>query len=367
MAFGQYEDESTALFFTDHPDESFSGWMAELCPKDPYYGSKPDWKPLLAQTFEQLNVYDEMILYYLLFTINSTLSINSHNTYSEMNDLMKKYSFLQLSHLHEITCLDDEQKEKLRDFFFFFYLYAHPVNEETLHACSFHTQHLIHTRTSIPLEDYFATYYDFYTTHRDNYVEQIVISAEEIQACKTLTLELLHAVEGRSPKLLLPSVKGLEPVIQLINDVDGMLKLYKDDPVAFCQIIRDLLTDVMRDVAFETNAGANTNTDNTANANTETIRVVAEGTSDNSRSYREYCLTVLLQNYASYILFFDFNDIRVFINAFQDTPKECRFIISKMFTDTIFLQKMIRQQKIDLNKYPEVTQFFNEEAKQGYL
>lgn len=365
MAFGQYEDDSAALFFTDHPEETFSDWMAEIRPKDPYYGPKPDWKPVLAETFEQLDVYDEMILYYLLFTINSTLSINTHNTYSDMNELMKKYSFLQLSHLHDISRLNDEQKQKLRDFFFFFYLYAHPVNEETLYACSFHEQRLIHTKTGISIGEYFAAYHDHYTAHRDQYAEQLVISAEGIQACKTLTLELLHAVEGRSPKLLIPSVKGLGPVIQLINDVDGMLKLYKDDPVAFCQIIRDLLADVMMDVAFETNAGANTNTDTTAN--TESIRVVAEGASDNSRSYREYCLTVLLQNYASYILFFDFNEIRVLIDAFQDTREECRFIISKMFTDTIFLQKMIRQQKIDLNEYPEVTRFFNEQATEWFL
>lgn len=89
MEYGQYEDDSAALFFADHPEQTFSGWMAELRPKDPYYGAKPDWKPVLAETFEQLDVYDEMILYYLLFTINSTLSIDTHNTYSDMNEVMK--------------------------------------------------------------------------------------------------------------------------------------------------------------------------------------------------------------------------------------------------------------------------------------
>nr|WP_261771736.1 hypothetical protein [Paenibacillus xylanexedens] len=339
MAFGQYEDDSAALFFNDHPEETFSGWIVRLRPKDPYYGSKPDWKPVLAETFEQLNVYDEMILYYLLFTINSTLSINTHNTYSEMNDVMKKYSFLQLSHLHDITCLNASQKQSLRDFFFFIYLYAHPVNDETLYACTFDQQRLIHTNTGIPLKDYFVAYYDHYTTHRDEHAEHIVISADEIQACKALTLELLQVIEGRSPKLIIPSIKSLEPAIQLINDVDGMLKLYKDDPAAFCQIIRDLLA----------------------------LGVATEGASANSRSYRDYCFTVLLQNYASYILFFDFNEIQVLIDAFQDTPMECRFIISKMFTDTIFLNKIIRQQEIDLNEYPEVTRFFNEQATEWFL
>lgn len=365
MAFGQYEDDSAALFFNDHPEETFSGWIVRLRPKDPYYGSKPDWKPVLAETFEQLNVYDEMILYYLLFTINSTLSINTHNTYSEMNDVMKKYSFLQLSHLHDITCLNASQKQSLRDFFFFIYLYAHPVNDETLYACTFDQQRLIHTNTGIPLEDYFVAYYNHYTTHRDEHAEHIVISADEIQACKALTLELLQVIEGRSPKLIIPSIKSLEPAIQLINDVDGMLKLYKDDPAAFCQIIRDLLADVMMDVTCETNASADSDSDTTAN--TDTLGVAAEGASANSRSYRDYCFTVLLQNYASYILFFDFNEIRVLIDAFQDTPMECRFIISKMFTDTIFLNKIIRQQEIDLNEYPEVTRFFNEQATEWFL
>ncbi|KAA8784000.1 hypothetical protein EC604_09085 [Paenibacillus amylolyticus] len=365
MAFDQYEDDSAALFFADHPEETFSGWIVRLRPKDPYYGSKPDWKPVLAETFEQLNVYDEMILYYLLFTINSTLSINTHNTYSDMNDVMKKYSFLQLSHLHDITCLNAAQKHSLRDFFFFIYLYAHPVNDETLYACSFDQQRLIHTKTGIPLKDYFIAHYNHYTTHRDEFAEHIVISAEEIQACKALTLELLQVIEGRSPKLIIPSIKSLEPAIQLINDVDGMLKLYKDDPAAFCQIIRDLLADVMMDVTFDTNADADAHTDTTAN--TDSLRDVTESASENFRSYRDYCFTVLLQNYASYILFFDFNEIRVLTDAFQDNPKECSFIISKLFTDTIFLQKIIRQQNIDLNEYPEVTPFFNEQAREWFL
>ncbi|MGO4529097.1 hypothetical protein AB4Z30_08440 [Paenibacillus sp. 2TAF8] len=365
MAYGQYEDGGAALFFADHPEETFSDWMAEVRPKDPYYGPKPDWKPVLAETFEQLDVYDEMILFYLLFTMNSTLSINMHNTYSAMNDFMKNYSFLQLSHLRDISRLKAEQKQRLRDFFFFFYLYAHPVNEETLYACSFHEQRLIHTKTGIPLGEYFAAYHDHYATHRDQYTEQLVISAEEIQVCETLTMELLHVIEGRSNKLIIPSVKSVETAIQLINDVDGMLKLYVDDSAAFFQIIRDLLHGTTRDVTIETSAGANNDGDTTANA--DSLLVSAGDTSNDFRSYRDYCFTVLLQNYASYILFFDFNEIRVFVSAFQDTPEECSFIISKMFTDTIFLQKMMRQHQIDLNQYPEVTRFFNDEAKQWYL
>ncbi|GGH65388.1 hypothetical protein GCM10008014_44710 [Paenibacillus silvae] len=359
MAFGQYEDDSAALFFADHPDETFSGWISELRPKDPYYGSKPDWKPVLAEKYEQLNVYDEMILYYLLFTINSTLSVNVYNTYSAMNDFMKNYSFLQLSHLHDISRLDDGEKQRLRDFFFFFYLYAHPVNDETLHACSFHAQHLIHTKTGIHLKDYFAAYYDHYSSHRNKYGEQIVISAKEIHACKHLTLELLQVLEGRSNRLGLPLEKGLEPVIHLINDVDNMLKLYADDPAALFQIMRDLLAGSNMHTTIETN-------DN-GEPNNSLINALHEDSLEKPVSYRDHCFTLLLQNYVSYVLFFDFEEIRSVVHAFQDTPEECSFILSKMFTDTIFLQRMLRQQQIDLAQYPEVTRFFDEDARQWYL
>ncbi|WP_248063931.1 hypothetical protein [Paenibacillus silvae] len=359
MAFGQYEDDSAALFFADHPDETFSGWISELRPKDPYYGSKPDWQPVLAEKYEQLNVYDEMILYYLLFTINSTLSVNVYNTYSAMNDFMKNYSFLQLSHLHDISRLDDGEKQRLRDFFFFFYLYAHPVNDETLHACSFHAQHLIHTKTGIHLKDYFAAYYDHYSSHRNKYGEQIVISAKEIHACKHLTLELLQVLEGRSNRLSLPLEKGLEPVIHLINDVDNMLKLYADDPAALFQIMRDLLAGSNMHTTIETN-------DN-GEPNNSLINALHEDSLEKPVSYRDHCFTLLLQNYVSYVLFFDFEEIRSVVHAFQDTPEECSFILSKMFTDTIFLQRILRQQQIDLAQYPEVTRFFDEDARQWYL
>ncbi|WP_342553477.1 hypothetical protein [Paenibacillus sp. FSL R7-0652] len=359
MAYGLYEDDSADLFFADHPEESFTGWLTELRPEDPYYGSVPDWKPVLSETFDPLDVYDEMILYYLLFTVNSTLSMNTYNTYSAMNDLMKKYSFLQLSHLRDITRLDHGQKQQLHEYLFFFYLYAHPVNDETLHACSFHGQRLIHTKTGIPLEDYFTAYYDHYISHRDKYSEQIVISAEEIQACKYLTLELLHVLEGRSNKLHLPLESGLEPAIHLINDVDGMLKLYANNPAALFQIIRDLLAGMTMYTDIDTNSDAD--------AYDHRISVSSEHCSEKPVSYRDHCFTLLLQNYALYVLFFDFEEIRVLVEAFQDIPEECSFILSSMFTDTIFLQRMMRQHQIDLAHYPEVTRFFNQKAKQWYL
>lgn len=333
MEYGLYEDNSAELFMVSHPDETFTNWMSRLRPKDPYYGSRPDWKPTLSEPFEQLDVYDEMIMYYLLFTINTTLSINTYNTYSAMNEFMKSYSFFQLSQLSEIPQFSEEQKHLLRDFFFFFYLYAHPVNEDTLYACSFSEQHLVHTKTDISLEDYFSAYHDHYTLLRNEYREQIVITAEEIQACKRLTLELLYTIEGRSPKLNMPSEEGLEPIIMLINNVSQMLQLYTEEPEALFQIMRDFL-------------------------------IQAEG---HFSTYANHCFKTLLQNYASYILFFRFDEVQLLVDAFRHTPAWCEIIVSKLFNDSIFLEKIMRLQQVNLDAYPDVTMFFNEEARKMIL
>ena len=49
------------------------------------------------------------------------------NPFNAMNDFMKNYCFFQLAQLSDATKLNNEQKHQLRDFFFFFYLYTHPV------------------------------------------------------------------------------------------------------------------------------------------------------------------------------------------------------------------------------------------------
>ncbi|MEO2207967.1 hypothetical protein ABGV42_30070 [Paenibacillus pabuli] len=329
--YGLYDDDSADLFLKDHPEETFTNWMYDLQPRDPHYVSEPDWKPVLGELFQQMDIYDEQVLYYLLFTINTTLSINSHNAYSTMNDFMKNYSFLQLSHLSEITRLNAEQKHQVRDFFFFYYLYAHPVNEETLYACSFDRQNLVHTKTDIPLERYFAAFHDHYSTNMNEYSEQIAIAPHDIQTCKHLTLELLRRIEGKSAKLNMPKEEGLEAVLLLINDVDQMLQMHDENKTVLFEIMKKFLTEAR------------------------------------STPYRDHCFTTLLQNYVSYILFFRFDEIHALVDYFEATPEWCRMIINKIFMDTVFIDRVMRQKRIDITAYPNVIQFFDDEAKRIYL
>ncbi|WP_426252548.1 hypothetical protein [Paenibacillus pabuli] len=301
--YGLYEDDSADLFLSGHSEETFTNWMSELQPEDPYYGGKPIGKPVLADVFNPLDVYDEQVLYYLLFTLNTTMSIHTHNSYSAMNDWMKTYSFFQLAQLNGLSSLKDEQKRELRDFFFFFYLYTHPVNEETLYAFSFNGQNLIHTKTNIKLEHYFSAFHDHYSENRDKYGEQIPVAPHEIQACKNLTLELLRTIEGKSPKLSMPSEEGLEAVVEFVNNVDQMLHIYAEN--------KSLLFDVVRGFLADHRAGA----------------------------YRDHCFTMLLQNYASYILYFNFDEIHALLDGFRDKPEWCDIIINKIFTDAIFIHK----------------------------
>ncbi|WP_340399963.1 hypothetical protein [Paenibacillus sp. FSL H8-0079] len=329
--YGIYEDGSADLFLTDSSEETFTNWMSQLQPKDPYYGAKPNGKPVLTDVFNQLDMYDELTLYYLLFTINTTMSINTYNCYSDMNDFMKSYSFFQLSQLSEAIRLNDEQKQQLRDIFYFFYLYAHPVNEETLYACSFTENRLIYTQKAISLDRYFSAFHDHYCENRELYSEHIVITPHEIQVCKHLTLELLAVIEGRSPKLSMPSEKGLESVVALISDVDQMLEMYEGDRIALFNIMGDFLAE------------------------------------DGSNLYRDHCFTTLLQNYALYILYFNFDELHTLVDHFKVTPLWCEIIINKMFTDTIFMRWFMKRKDIDITTYPDVIQFFNEEASKMYL
>ncbi|WP_413362978.1 hypothetical protein [Lysinibacillus sp. 3P01SB] len=324
------EDESSELFFNGYEDETFSAWISELQPRDPNYTAKPNWNPVLSKNFPQLNVYDELIFYYLLFTINATTSIIKINAYNGMNDFMKGYSFFQLSQLPSVTALNEKQQAELRDFFFFFYLYTHPVNEETLHSFSFRGQDLVHTRTGIRVGHYLSKYHDYYRDHLGNYMDQIGISSDEIDICKNLTEELLRTIEGKS-KLVMPPEEGLEDLLQLINNVD--LLLHK-------------------------------NIENKS----EIFKVMAEClTIERSGPYRDHCFRMLLQNYVTYILYFNFDELNELVDYFSNTPLWCEKIINSIFTDAIFIQKIIRQNRIDITKYKNITDFFNESARNIYL
>ncbi|PCL89245.1 hypothetical protein [Paenibacillus lautus] len=329
--YGLLEDGGAALFFAERNDEAFVEWTYELQPRDAHYVASPDWKPVLSDSFKQLDVYDELVFYYLLFTINATTSIAKINPYNAMNDFMKSYGFFQLSQLNGVTGLNEEQRLQLRDFFFFFYLYAHPVNEETLYAFSFRGQDLIHTKTNIHVEHYVTAYHDYYSEHLDKHKDQIFIAPPEIQACQDLTLELLRSIEGKSAKLEMPPEEGLEALLRLINDVDGFMHMHSVDKTTLFGIMSDFLSDAR------------------------------------STPYRDHCFRMLLQNYTCYVLYFEFEQIHHLVDYFKDTPVWCERMINSLFTDAIFMQKILRHHRIEIADYTNVIAFFNEEARRIYL
>lgn len=391
FAYCTLEDDSTELFLADQPEaDSFVQWADELQPPDPGYTANPNWTPVLSGSFPALDIYDEQILYYLLYTINSTTAIVPVHPYNAMNNFMKSYSFLQLSRVTHATRLSDEQREQLRDFFFFFYLYTHPVNEETLEAFSFSGPDLLHTKTSIKIADYFSAYHDYYSGHHDslkkvapelvqqvqddeqkhanqeqleqadqeehnqarpepprqvdqgwrelseqlapeqNNDKMVWLVSHPIEAYKHLTLELLQSIEGTAAPIILPAEDGWDDALRLINDVDRLLELYSDMPSAVFEMMKNCAA---------------------ATAN----------------PYQEYIYRSLLQHYACYILYFRFDELHALVDYFKDTPSLCKLIVSHIFTDAIFIQKMMRQQQTDLSEYENVTQFFNEKAREMYL
>ncbi|MGN7358960.1 hypothetical protein ACTHPF_17905 [Paenibacillus sp. SAF-054] len=325
------EDGGAELFVTGHACTAFSEWISELQPRDPHYTANVDWEPVLSAEFPQLSVYDELVFYYLLFTVNATTSIVKVNPYNAMNDFMKNYCFFQLSRCMDAEALKEEQRAELRDFFLFFYLYTHPVNEETLYSFSFRGKDLVHTTTDIAVKHYFTNYYDHYRENPGKYREQLDLSPPEIDACKSLSLELLKTIEGKSSKLTMPAEEGLEDVLQLINNVDDLMHRYSTDKAALFKIMADFLAD------------------------------------HRSSPYRDHAFRMLIQNYATYILYFDFDEIHSLVDYFKAAPLWCGKIINAIFADAIFIQKIMRQQQIDITKYDNVTHFFNETARSIYL
>lgn len=330
LAYFACEDGSSELFFVDQEESTFREWAYELQPPDPWYTDDQDRRPILAESFPELDVYEEMVLYYLLFTINTTLSIVPVHMYNRMNDFMKSYCFLQLSHLGQITRLENAQRAELRDFLFWFYLYSHPVNGETLEAFSFRGQELIHTRTGIQVEDYLERYHAYYMEHHAAYQQQLAISPAEIKTAEQLTIELLHTIEGQSTGLQLPAADGLENALQWIHDVDGWFGSVDDRAAVF---------EVM-----------------------DTLATTADST-----PYHDYCLGVLLQNYVCYVLYFDFSRVQELLDYFRNRAVAGRLVINRMFADTIFAQKIVRQHHVDLHAYPELLEYWEERTRRIYM
>lgn len=88
---------------------------------------------------------------------------------------------------------------------------------------------------------------------------------------------------------------------------------------------------------------------------------------EQSSPYRSHCFNMLLQNYVTYILFFNFDELNELVDYFSNTPAYCEKIINTLFTGAIFIQKILRQHRLDMTKYKNITDFFNERARSMYL
>lgn len=71
--------------------------------------------------------------------------------------------------------------------------------------------------------------------------------------------------------------------------------------------------------------------------------------------------------YVTYILYFQFDEINNLVDYFRDSPLWCKLIINKIFADTIYLQKIMRQGHIDINEYPHIIKLFEKETRRIYL
>lgn len=328
--YGLCEDGTRELFLEGNEDEYFSGWIYELLPADPHYADAKGLTPMLSSHFRQLDVYDEQVLNYLMLTINSTTSIVPITIYNEMNDRMKHYCFFQLAQQAPLSVLSADQKAELRNFFFWFYLYAHPVNGDTLEAFSFHGPDLIHTKTGIRVQDYLKKVHEYYVHNYKAYTDRLKLSPLDIEACCELTLHLLAVVEGRSSGLTMPNVAGLEQALRLINSADELLSAYARSRSEVFSLMRDLLS------------------------------------CSSSTAYGEHIISMLLQNYVCYILYFEFEEILELVDYFRDDLTLGGIIVNRMFTETIFIQKILQQNRLDLRSYSNVTALFNEDTREMY-
>lgn len=190
---------------------------------------------------------------------------------------------------------------------------------------------MIHTETGVLVREYFEAYHMYYARHHATVRgggQSLALT--HINACSELTLQLLDIVEGQSSVLFFPPQNGLEPALRLINHVDQYIAAFDRHSSTGFVVMRELF---------------------------------AEGP---STPYREQVISVLLQNYVCYILYFDFSRITELVEFFRDDPPRCEMILNRMFTETIFIQKILRQNGIDLRNYPHITSLFHEHTRQMY-
>ncbi|WP_446469792.1 hypothetical protein [Xenorhabdus stockiae] len=323
--FEYYKCESggAELFFIESDDIVFPEWNYHLFPEDPHYYKECHWKPILSERFINVNLYDEQVFLYLLFTINSVTSIVEVNPNNKSRDFVKNYSFLQLSKINSFSSIFKRDKNKLRSLFFYSFLYSHPVNYETLYAFSIRNGDVFHIKSGVLVKDYFDAYYDFFVNNYEEYKSKIPITIDELISCKKLTSLLLGNVEGKCNGLNFPSGYNDNGMIEVINNFDSLIKIYNQDKTMFYDVFKKYLLKNNRESIF---------------------------------------VDFLLQNYVCYILYFDMDEINNFLDCFSKERDLCGFLINKIFYNPIFIKKILIDQKKNLSSYGRVICFLDEET-----
>ncbi|ELY3545918.1 hypothetical protein SMX27_004279 [Cronobacter turicensis] len=319
-------DRTVQLFFRISEDETFCDWDFELQPEDPHYKYNSDTTILLKDKYPLLNVYDEQIFHHIIFTVNSVTTVPEINQYNRINAFMKMYCFFQLSNM-KINEGDASEFIKYRRFLFQYFLFSHPVNEETLNAFTINDSgKIIHTASNVALKDYASDYYDFYIENYEKLSAGIAIDKDEIEAAKCLHLSLIDMIENGGFTLKIPS-PDVSIDMNLVNDSSYFIKAYQDNK----QII-------IRDV----------------------VNLLNEGS-----FHSEYCLNFILQNFVIYILSKDFGEIYHFLNSFSELDQR-RSIVNLLFKNAIFIKAIMDENLMVWDNIKDIACLFDEEVKEMY-
>ncbi|WP_343613034.1 hypothetical protein [Flavobacterium sp.] len=316
-----YGDKELYIF---NKNETFLEWDMNLIPDDPGY-SKEHNPPILHSKFPMIDVYDELTFSHLLYTINSVTVNVVPNYFTRINVFMKQYCFFQFSQISNYNTFDSAEHSSLRDLFWFYFLYTHPVNETTLYSCHFDLGKLVYTDKNIFVRDYFNSYYDFFIDNYNEYENKLDVSPTEILACKELTNELLTVFEGNAIKLNYP---GESKAVFYVNNISSFLRDYQENKHA----IFNLFTDLAKGI---------------------------------NNKYDDFLFSVILQNYVCYILRKNFSEIE-YLSDFLFSKEDdaiSSLIINKIFSDTIFCKRFAATQNINIKNFKYVVCHFDEESK----
>lgn len=326
------DDNSAELFFKKNKDNTVIGWDVELQPSDPSYSDNEGKQVGLEKYRNKITIYDEKNFYYLIVTINSIGFIRKLNFYNRMNDFIKEYCFFQLSRLNNIEMLNDGKIDQLRQFLFKFFLYCHPVNYDTLTSFSMIDGCVTHIPSKVKASEYIEDYYHNYLVNYLSITNKVDVKTEEIQAIKALSLQLLKALEGKEQPIIYPENNYSTWLLHQLNHLDDFLYAYHHNNTYFFEQL------------------------------SQALDMLGNG------DYDKYCLSTFLQNYVMYILFFDFDEIDKLTAFFIKHKRKSKLsrIINKMFSETIFLQKIIREKNIQLTQKKEILNLMKVKTRKIY-